>query len=166
MGIEQSPELNSAKSEPRSSVAGAGTRVAQSFHGRPALRQVDSFRIGLPTGYVGRQYLKVMPLPFSILISLLFPILVVPTLAVGADGFSGAEVYAQSCAMCHANGVGGAPKLGEAPEWRGRITQGRADLLVSVLRGKGGMPPKGGNASLSVNDVNAALDYMLVNSLK
>lgn len=93
-------------------------------------------------------------------------LLVAPPWATGADGFSGAEVYAQSCAMCHSKGVGGAPRLGEVPEWRGRIAQGRADLLLSVLRGKGGMPPKGGNASLSVNEVNAALEYILVNSLK
>jgi len=30
-----------------------------------------------------------------------------------------------------------------------------------VLRGKGAMPPKGGNASLTDEDVRAALAYML-----
>lgn len=81
--------------------------------------------------------------------------------AVGGNAFSGAEVYAQSCAMCHSNGVAGAPRLGALNDWRSRVSKGRADLLRSVLRGKGGMPPKGGNASLSLAEANAALDYML-----
>lgn len=90
----------------------------------------------------------------------------VPALVQAAEEYSGAEVYAQSCAMCHAKGVGGAPRLGETEDWRARAVIGRADLLLSVLRGKGGMPPKGGNASLSVHEANAALDYMLSSSAR
>jgi len=90
---------------------------------------------------------------------LLFPLAAPP--AVGNNALSGAEVYAQSCAMCHAKGVAGAPKPGAVNEWKSRVALGRADLLRSVLRGKGGMPPKGGNASLSLAEANAALDYML-----
>jgi cytochrome c5 len=61
----------------------------------------------------------------------------------GNAAFTGAEVYAQSCAMCHAKGVAGAPRVGEIDAWRARAEKGRADLLLSILRGKGGMPPKG-----------------------
>lgn len=86
--------------------------------------------------------------------------------ALGGSTFSGAEVYAQSCAMCHAKGVAGAPKPGEVEQWRSRAALGRADLLLSVLRGKGSMPPKGGNASLSASEANAALDYMLSSSVR
>lgn len=75
--------------------------------------------------------------------------------------FSGAEVYAQHCARCHTQAVGGAPRPGNAEDWRKRLEIGRADLLLSVLKGKGGMPPKGGNASLSIGEANAALDFML-----
>lgn len=84
-----------------------------------------------------------------------------PSPVEAAAAYSGAEVYAQSCAMCHAKGIGGAPRPGMTDEWRPRLAPGRADLLRSVLRGKGGMPPKGGNASLTVGEANAALDYML-----
>jgi cytochrome c5 len=83
----------------------------------------------------------------------------------GANGevraFNGREVYVRSCAICHANGVGGAPRFGHAEDWARRGNSGIAELLVSVLRGKGGMPPKGGNASLSREEAYAALDYML-----
>lgn len=79
---------------------------------------------------------------------------------LGRD-LNGREVYAQSCAMCHANGVGGAPRPGRLEDWVGRATGSQAELLVSVLRGKGRMPPKGGNASLSRSEAYIALDFML-----
>jgi len=78
---------------------------------------------------------------------------------------NGREVYVQSCAMCHANGIGGAPRPGRAEDWVSRQKNGPAELLVSVLRGKGGMPPKGGNASLTRAEAYVALDFML-NELK
>lgn len=96
---------------------------------------------------------------------LIFP-LAAPQAIGGNAAFTGAEVYAQSCAMCHAKGVAGAPRVGEIDAWRARAEKGRADLLLSILRGKGGMPPKGGNASLSVHEANAALDYMLSSSVR
>jgi len=74
---------------------------------------------------------------------------------------NGREVYVQSCAMCHANGVGGAPRPGRPEDWVDRHKNGPAELLVSVLRGKGGMPPKGGNASLTRAEAYVALDFML-----
>lgn len=80
--------------------------------------------------------------------------------AASAD-YSGAEVYAQHCARCHTNSVGGAPRPGNDQDWSERASGGRANLLLSVLKGKGGMPPKGGNASLSVGEANAALDFMM-----
>ena len=78
-----------------------------------------------------------------------------------SSDYSGAEVYAQHCARCHTNAVGGAPRPGNHEDWLGRGSHGRADLLLAVLKGKGGMPPKGGNASLSIGEANAALDFML-----
>lgn len=78
-----------------------------------------------------------------------------------ARELNGREVYAQTCAMCHANGVGGAPRPGRAADWAERKPSGTAELLVSVLRGKGGMPPKGGNASLTRDEAYVAMDFML-----
>lgn len=86
-----------------------------------------------------------------------------------AAGFAdeGGDVYKQTCAVCHAAGVPGvpgAPKLGAQTDWSNRLAVGRSELLHSVLKGKGVMPPKGGNASLSDAQAAAALDYMLFNS--
>lgn len=73
----------------------------------------------------------------------------------------GREVYMQSCAMCHSPGKGGAPRPGVSEDWAERAKKGPAELMISVLRGKGAMPPKGGNASLSRADAYLALDFML-----
>lgn len=74
---------------------------------------------------------------------------------------NGREIYVQSCAMCHSAGVGGAPRPGKGEDWVERARKGPAELMVSVLRGKKGMPPKGGNASLTRVEAYLALDYML-----
>jgi cytochrome c5 len=84
------------------------------------------------------------------------------TASVAADGKS---VYDGLCMACHAAGVAGAPKLGDKAAWEPRIAQGN-DLLyqhaIAGFTGKTGMmPPKGGNAALSDDDVKAAVDYMV-----
>lgn len=81
-----------------------------------------------------------------------------PALAYALDGRS---VYVRSCAACHGLGVSGAPKLGDRAAWAPRLQAGPAALRASVLRGKGAMPPKGGNANLSDADVEAAVGYMI-----
>jgi cytochrome c5 len=57
---------------------------------------------------------------------------------------AGDQVYAAQCAACHAAGVAGAPKLGDAAAWAPRIGQGYEVLLTSALKGKGAMGPQGG----------------------
>ncbi len=84
---------------------------------------------------------------------------------VHADG---AAVYNSGCMACHASGVAGAPKVGDKEAWTDRIAQG-AELLyehaIVGYQGKNGyMPPKGGFAHLSDDDVKAAVDYMVSQS--
>lgn len=78
--------------------------------------------------------------------------------ALAADGKT---VYGQTCAACHTNGLAGAPKVGDKAAWAPRTGNGRAALMSSVVKGKGAMPPKAGNASLTEGDIGAAIDYML-----
>ena len=81
--------------------------------------------------------------------------------AVVAGDVDGKRVYVQTCAACHANGVAGAPRFGSRGDWAKRLSQGRKELERAVLKGKDGMPPKGGNASLTDVHAMAALDYIL-----
>lgn len=73
----------------------------------------------------------------------------------------GESIYKQSCAVCHAAGVAGAPKLTDKAAWAPRIAKGTEALYASSIKGKGAMPAKGGNPSLADADVKAAVDYMV-----
>lgn len=81
--------------------------------------------------------------------------------ASGAALADGAETYNKACMACHATGAAGAPKLGDKAAWGPRIAQGNEVLYTSVLKGKGAMPPKGGQVQLSDDVVKAAVDYMV-----
>lgn len=81
--------------------------------------------------------------------------------AAAADLVHGQQIYRQACAFCHDRGVAGAPKTGDAAAWNARMAQGMDALYTAAIRGKGAMPAKGGNPSLSDTDVNAAVDYMI-----
>jgi cytochrome c5 len=70
----------------------------------------------------------------------------------------GKEVYNKSCAACHA---ALSPKLGDKAAWEPRLKQGNDALVAAVVKGKGTMPAKGGNASLSEADIKAAVEYMV-----
>ena len=78
-----------------------------------------------------------------------------------AGAANGKQVFDSTCTACHSTGVAGAPKLGDKAAWAPRIKQGMDTLLQSALKGKGAMPPKGGNASLSDADVKAAIEFMV-----
>jgi cytochrome c oxidase subunit II len=75
-----------------------------------------------------------------------------------ADGKS---TYDTACNICHGAGVAGAPKQGDKAAWAPRLKQGKDTMYASALKGKGAMPPKGGNMALSDEAVKAAVDHMI-----
>jgi cytochrome c5 len=82
------------------------------------------------------------------------------TAPAAAGGGNGKAIFDANCSACHATGVAGAPKLGDKAAWAPRLKQGLDTLHQSAMKGKGAMPPKGGNMSLSDTDVSAAVDFM------
>jgi cytochrome c5 len=78
-----------------------------------------------------------------------------------ADLAKGEKVYNATCQACHAAGVLGAPKFGDKALWAPRIAQGIDTLHNNAINGIRMMPPKGGNAALSDDEVKAAVDYMV-----
>lgn len=72
---------------------------------------------------------------------------------------SGEEVYKAQCVACHAAGVAGAPKFGEAGAWAPRIATGFESLWNSALKGKGAMGAQGGGDYDDV-EVGRAVVYM------
>lgn len=91
-----------------------------------------------------------------------------PPAAPVAENTLGKSVYGKTCAMCHAAGVGGAPKPGDKTDWGQRLAQGEGVLYQHALEGftgaKGMMPPRGGSPALKDEEVKAAVDYMVAQS--
>lgn len=89
--------------------------------------------------------------------------------AGGAYGgtLDGQVIFDKLCTACHLTGVGNAPTLARG-DWNARIAQGTETLYKHAIEGYTGpdggvMPPKGGNAALSEEQMHAAVDWMLAN---
>jgi cytochrome c5 len=79
----------------------------------------------------------------------------------GAGGAAGArsaaDIVKNTCSACHQTGAANAPKLGDAAAWAPRIKTGVNTLVQSVIKGKGAMPPKAGDASLTETEIHNAV---------
>ncbi|WP_146907711.1 c-type cytochrome [Arenimonas daejeonensis] len=86
---------------------------------------------------------------------------------VAYDGtLDGSVIYAALCGACHTAGAGGAPKL-EKAAWAARIAQGMDTMNKHAIEGFQGsagiMPAKGGNPSLTDEQVVATVQWMVDN---
>ena len=72
---------------------------------------------------------------------------------------SGEEVFKAQCTACHAAGVAGAPKVGDAGAWGPRIATGYDALINSALKGKGAMGAQGGG-DFEELEIGRAVVYM------
>lgn len=73
---------------------------------------------------------------------------------------SGEQVYKETCFACHATKVDKAPQFGDKQAWKPLIAEGQHILTAHAWVGVRGMPPKGGNASLSLEEFSRATAYM------
>ncbi|HEX4872735.1 MAG TPA: c-type cytochrome [Nevskiaceae bacterium] len=92
------------------------------------------------------------------------PALLVKTVAkVERAPYTAAEVLAKACNACHQAGVLNAPKNGDKAAWSARATAagGLDGLTASAIKGKNGMPARGGDPSLSDDEIRAAVEQML-----
>lgn len=79
---------------------------------------------------------------------------------VTAGNRSGEELYKAVCGACHEAGVAGAPKIGDSGAWAPRIALGLEGLLKSAVAGKNAMPPKGGAADATDDELKRAIAFM------
>lgn len=88
--------------------------------------------------------------------------------ALSTAAEAGKGVYDRACMACHTMGIAGAPKLGDVADWSARLTKGMDMLHSNAINGytgdKGIMPAKGGNPSLSDDEVKNAVVYMVESS--
>ncbi|MGI9290811.1 MAG: c-type cytochrome [Gammaproteobacteria bacterium] len=88
---------------------------------------------------------------------------------VGAEAapamMTGPQVYNAACIACHGGGIAGAPKTGDKAAWSARIAAGMDTLNANAINGiqgtAGYMPPKGGRADLSDEEIILAVEYLV-----
>lgn len=92
---------------------------------------------------------------------------VVPKVGAAGDAEKGQAIYSQSCVACHgADGKGVVPGAPEFSAKDGVLKSADSVLIDRITNGyqsKGSpmaMPPKGGNASLTAQDISDALTYI------
>lgn len=77
----------------------------------------------------------------------------------------GQAIYETACTVCHSAGIGGAPRMGDAGDWNNRLKQGVDVMVRHAIEGYNGssgfMPPRGGQAHLTDDDVAAAVEFMI-----
>ena len=97
------------------------------------------------------------------------PAAAAPAAAPVAENTVGKSAYNRTCALCHGAGVAGAPKPGDKEDWAPRIAQGKDTMYKHAIEGftgaKGLMPARGGSPNLSDDDVKAAVDFMVDQSI-
>ncbi len=85
-----------------------------------------------------------------------------------AGGADGQKVFESLCMACHSatSAIPFAPKITHNADWTDRIKQGKETMFKHAIDGYTGpdgglMPPKGGNAGLTDDEVKAAVVYMV-----
>jgi len=89
-------------------------------------------------------------------------VLTAPKSAAGAASIpaTGEQAFTQVCSACHAQGINGAPKMGDRAAWGPRIAQGKDAMYSHAIAGKGNMPPRGGTTWPDAT-IRMTVDYMV-----
>ena len=88
-----------------------------------------------------------------------------PVAAVGGAAASGEfsveQAYQQSCNVCHASGMAGAPKFDDSAEWAKRLAdKGLETLVANAISGVNAMPPRGMCMTCSDENIAALVEYI------
>jgi len=85
----------------------------------------------------------------------------VTEMKVAFDGsLDGEMLYSSVCAVCHGTGAAGAPIPG-SPAMVERTAKGVDMLTQHAINGLNAMPPRGGRADLSDEQVRVIVEYMI-----
>ncbi len=80
--------------------------------------------------------------------------------AAGGE-FNVEQTYQQSCNVCHASGMAGAPKFDDTAEWAARLeAKGLDTLVANAINGVNAMPPRGMCMTCSDENIAALVEYI------
>lgn len=80
--------------------------------------------------------------------------------AAPAGARKGEDIVKATCSACHQAGVANAPKIGDRASWGPHLKEGLQGMLATAIKGKGAMPPRGGDASLTDAELTRAIIFM------
>lgn len=78
-----------------------------------------------------------------------------------AQLLAGEEIVKKNCKVCHAQGLNGAPVIGNNKMWQPRTAKGKDALVSNAINGVGLMPAKGGKTQLTDEEIALAVGYFL-----
>lgn len=73
----------------------------------------------------------------------------------------GQKIVKDNCKVCHAQGINGAPIIGNKKMWSSRLAKGEDALVQNAIQGFGLMPAKGGKTQLSDAEIRQAVQYLM-----
>jgi cytochrome c5 len=74
---------------------------------------------------------------------------------------TGKQIVGAVCSSCHGTGALGSPKIGSKSLWAPHVAKGFPTLLNHAENGFKAMPARGGDASLTNDDLKRAIAYMV-----
>lgn len=82
---------------------------------------------------------------------------------LSAELAAGKAIVEDNCRVCHAQGINGAPIIGNEKMWAPRLQQGLDTLVRHAIDGfnMDMMPPRGGNPALDDRQIRLAVRYMV-----
>lgn len=103
-----------------------------------------------------------MTFPRTLVLILFLLPAAIASAATAGNGDAGRAVYESSCRACHdpANVMVSSPKSGDATEWTKRLGKGIERVTDNAVNGIGAMPPKGGAAGLTREQIRDAILHM------
>lgn len=80
--------------------------------------------------------------------------------SVPAVARTGEQVFNTVCTACHTAGILNAPKIDDKAAWAARAAKGLQGLIASSSTGLNQMPAKGGDPSLTEQELSEAITYI------
>lgn len=99
-------------------------------------------------------------LRFFFIIQALFTTFLTAGCGSNKDLQAGKDIVDKNCKVCHAQGINGAPILGNKVMWGPRLEKGVDTLATNATSGFGLMPAKGGATHLADEEIKLAVTYM------